>query len=244
MEDNTVTLLMQAVAQSAYFLPQYDLRRADAAVKALRQRLVDAGPAAAPQRRPFGFSKAVKRTSALHAGDGSQDAQSTTLASADEQLHSSSVADGDAASTAGHDRQNGACSALGDGPRLHDAAEGRCGCCAGACAHIQKPTGRNSLTACAACHRRCLRGLAGQEVVLRGDSLGDGDFTLADLTTCSVWLLGRLSALRVERLTRCRVYGGPICGATFIEGAVCIALCLLIPHLLALHAAHIRFMST
>lgn len=71
--------------------------------------------------------------------------------------------------------------------------------------------------------RRCLRGLAGQHVVLRGDRLGDGDFALADLTDCSVWLLGRLSALRVERLTRCRVYGGPICGATFIQGMGCVA---------------------
>ena len=56
--------------------------------------------------------------------------------------------------------------------------------------------------------------------MLHGDSLGGGDFGLADLTDCSLWLLGRLSALRMERLLRCNVYGGPICGATFIEGAI------------------------
>ncbi len=82
----------------------------------------------------------------------------------------------------------------------------------------RRPPRRNSLTTHAVWYRRCLRGLAGQHVVLRGDSLGDGDFALADLTDCSVWLLGRLSALRAEHLTRCRVYGGPICGATFIQG--------------------------
>jgi len=115
------------VAQSAYFLPQYDLRKADAAVKALRQRLVDAGQAAAPQRRPFGFSKAVKRTSALQAADDSPNAQSMTPASVDEQQTISSIADGDAATVAGRDSQNGACSATNDGPRLHDVAAGRCG---------------------------------------------------------------------------------------------------------------------
>lgn len=47
---------------------------------------------------------------------------------------------------------------------------------------------------------------------------------LSDLRDCSVWLLGGLSALRMMRLARCRVYGGPVAGATFVEGAHCHAL--------------------
>ena len=54
--------------------------------------------------------------------------------------------------------------------------------------------------------------------MLRSNSLDGGDFALTDLTDCSVWLLGRLSALRCIRLTRCRVYGGPVCGAAFVQG--------------------------
>ena len=142
--------LTQAVAQSAYFLPQYDLRKADSAVKALRQRLVDAGPAAAPQRRAFGFSKAVKRTSALQTADGAPDAESATPASTDEQQHhSSSVARGGATIRAEHGSQNGACPAANDGSQLHDAPAGRCGYYAAARLRAQRLTGRNSLTASA-----------------------------------------------------------------------------------------------
>lgn len=68
----------------------------------------------------------------------------------------------------------------------------------------------------------CSRGrrdLSGQTLVLGPDDLGGGDFMLSDLRDCSVWLLGGLSALRMTRLARCRVYTGPVAGATFVEGA-------------------------
>ena len=65
---------------------------------------------------------------------------------------------------------------------------------------------------------RGLRGLTGQTHVLHDEELGGGDFSLSDLSDCTVWLLGRLSALRMARLSRCRVYSGPVAGATFVEG--------------------------
>jgi hypothetical protein len=56
-------------------------------------------------------------------------------------------------------------------------------------------------------------------VVKSAAELAGGDFTMVDLVDCTVFLLGRLSALRLRRLKRCRVYGGPVVGATFAEGA-------------------------
>ncbi|WIA38943.1 hypothetical protein OEZ86_005096 [Tetradesmus obliquus] len=43
-------------------------------------------------------------------------------------------------------------------------------------------------------------------------------FVLHDLQDCSVFLVGRLSALRLQQLRRCRVYAGPVAGATFVSG--------------------------
>lgn len=50
------------------------------------------------------------------------------------------------------------------------------------------------------------------------DSITGLDVTLCDLTDCSIFLPAPLAALFVRRLTRCRLYTGPVAGATFIEG--------------------------
>jgi hypothetical protein len=55
-------------------------------------------------------------------------------------------------------------------------------------------------------------------VVEQRGSVAGLDFTLSNLQDCTVFLLGPLAALFIHRLTRCRVYVGPVAGAAFMEG--------------------------
>ncbi|KAK7260978.1 hypothetical protein RIF29_27281 [Crotalaria pallida] len=45
------------------------------------------------------------------------------------------------------------------------------------------------------------------------------EFTISDLDSCEVRIIGTLRALFVHRLKDCRVYVGPVMGSTLIEGA-------------------------
>ncbi|XP_062006846.1 tubulin-folding cofactor C [Rosa rugosa] len=45
-----------------------------------------------------------------------------------------------------------------------------------------------------------------------------GEFTISDLDSCEVRLMGSVRALFVHRLRNCRVYTGPVTGSVLIEG--------------------------
>uniref|UniRef100_A0ACD5ZD77 Uncharacterized protein n=1 Tax=Avena sativa TaxID=4498 RepID=A0ACD5ZD77_AVESA len=45
----------------------------------------------------------------------------------------------------------------------------------------------------------------------------DGDFTLADLVSCKVYLKGKCRALYIHKLRDCRVFIGPVFGSVLIE---------------------------
>mmetsp|Transcript_10036 Transcript_10036/g.25574 ORF Transcript_10036/g.25574 Transcript_10036/m.25574 type:complete len:368 (+) Transcript_10036:58-1161(+) len=64
---------------------------------------------------------------------------------------------------------------------------------------------------------RGLQGLRGATVVVTAEQLGGNDFTLMDLEDCKVFLLGRMSALRCHRMSRCRVFCGPVAGSSFFD---------------------------
>ena len=64
-----------------------------------------------------------------------------------------------------------------------------------------------------------IRGLVGQTIVHRCSTAGTEDCTLSDLECCTVYLLGPLAALFIHRLRGCRLYSGPVAGASFVEGA-------------------------
>lgn len=65
---------------------------------------------------------------------------------------------------------------------------------------------------------RVIRGLTGQTIVRSAAELGNGQLLLAELHNCTVYILGALDALWMYALEGCRVYGGPIQGATFVDG--------------------------
>lgn len=60
-------------------------------------------------------------------------------------------------------------------------------------------------------------GLRGCTAVVGPEALGGSDYTLMDLEDCTVFLLGRMSALRAHRLSRCRVHCGPVSGSAFLD---------------------------
>ena len=49
------------------------------------------------------------------------------------------------------------------------------------------------------------------------DQLAGQDFVLLDLEGCTIYLLGHMPALRMTGLRNCRVYGGPVTGASFMD---------------------------
>ncbi|CAM9814138.1 unnamed protein product [Ectocarpus fasciculatus] len=64
-----------------------------------------------------------------------------------------------------------------------------------------------------------LRGMKGREVeVSAEDADKDKDFNVADLDNCKVTILHVLGALRLRRLTSCRVVCGPVQGPIYVEG--------------------------
>ncbi|CAM9976902.1 unnamed protein product [Pylaiella littoralis] len=64
-----------------------------------------------------------------------------------------------------------------------------------------------------------LSGLRGQEVdVLAEDADKDKDFNVVDLDQCKVTILHVLGALRLRRLSSCRVVCGPVRGPVYVEG--------------------------
>lgn len=63
------------------------------------------------------------------------------------------------------------------------------------------------------------RGSEGASLVkdLRVSNDKDGDFTLADLVSCEVYLKGKCRALYVHKLRNCRVFVGAVLGSVLIE---------------------------
>jgi len=64
---------------------------------------------------------------------------------------------------------------------------------------------------------RGVQGARGETVVVDLRRLPHGDYTLADLEDCEVFLLGSMSALRCHKLARCRLYAGPVAGSAFVD---------------------------
>lgn len=61
-------------------------------------------------------------------------------------------------------------------------------------------------------------GLRSQTIVKSTEQLAGQAFVLQDLVDCTVFLLGHLSALRLQQLNNCKIYTGPVSGATFVNG--------------------------
>eukprot|EP00887_Chlorella_sp_A99_P006717 scaffold3.g6717.t1 len=172
---------VQAVAEAAYFLPQYDLRQCTLAVGALREQHEAAAAALQPRKR-FAFGRKASRPAVA---GGTAPAPPPTQQQQQEQQQ-------EAAAVPAADGQAGGAAAAS----VADSGAGDAG----------------SGTA--------IRGLVGQTVVHRCSSDGTEDCTLSDMRDCTVFLIGSIAALFAHRLHGCRLYTGPVAGATFVEDAV------------------------
>ncbi|KAJ6809380.1 tubulin-folding cofactor C [Iris pallida] len=83
-----------------------------------------------------------------------------------------------------------------------------------------------------------LRNVKGAVLVknFRVSDEGMGEFTLADLDSCEVYLKGRIRALFFNRITNCRIYCGPVLGSILIE-EVTGCLFMLASHQIRIHGA-------
>lgn len=61
------------------------------------------------------------------------------------------------------------------------------------------------------------RNKTGEVLTRKFTSSEIGEFTLSDLDSCEVRLIGSVRALFVHRLRNCKVYGGPVMGSVLIE---------------------------
>jgi hypothetical protein len=191
-----ITKLEQDIAGAAFFLPQYDLRSCTAQLQELRNQAAATKQQLHPKRKFAFSSKAVTRKAASQPTA----AVVSPTASVQQLLQDVQLADqaaGAAASEAPSAQSAAAAAAAAaPPPSSHDLAL------------ISSGQGAMGL------HGAVLVYGPGQQQQLQPGQA----FVLHDLQNCTVFLVGRLSALRLQQLRRCRVYAGPVAGATFVSG--------------------------
>lgn len=77
------------------------------------------------------------------------------------------------------------------------------------------------------CHGACrgLSNLQQQRVVVNAEEVAGGEYSLTNLTGCTVDLQGPMSALQIRELTDCTVSSGPVTGPTFVYGELLSRVC-------------------
>ncbi|KAF6255637.1 tubulin binding cofactor C-domain-containing protein [Scenedesmus sp. NREL 46B-D3] len=194
-----VAKLEKDIAGAAYFLPPYDLRSCTAQLQELRHQAAATKQQLQPKRKFAFSSKNVTRKAPVHTTTA---AAGSAARAVQQQLQDVQLAD-QAAATAGavasephNTRTADANPAASPPPTDHDLA--------------LITSGQGAL------------GLRGALLVYgpgQQQQLQPGQaFVLHDLQDCTVFLVGALSALRLQQLRRCRVYAGPVAGATFVSG--------------------------
>jgi hypothetical protein len=192
-----IAKLEQDAAGAAYFLPPYDLRSCTAQLQELRTQAAATKQQLQPKRKFAFSSKGVTRKAASQPTA----AVASTTASVQQQLQDVRLADqaAGAAASAAHSAQSAdaaAAAAAPPPPSSHDLAL------------ISSGQGAMGLRDAVLVY-----GPGQQQQLQPGQA-----FVLHDLQDCTVFLVGRLSALRLQQLLRCRVYAGPVAGATFVSG--------------------------
>lgn len=176
-----------SVSEASYFLPSYELRSCTTQLQQLRLQLADIKQQLQPKRK-FAFSKAVARTNISATAAA---AASTAQPQQDTHLPLPAAAPSTASSPL---------TALGDD--THASTD----------PPAPSPQDQQLIAA-----GHGYAGRTGQLLVPSAQQLAGQGFVLHSLTDCDVFLLGTLSALRLQHLHNCRVYTGPVVGATFVD---------------------------
>jgi hypothetical protein len=201
----------QAVSAASYFLPPYELRSCANQLQQLRQQLADTKQQLQPKRK-FAFSKSVARTTisstaAAAAAATASTQQPTGCAGADKALNPT-----DNSTSA---QPPAACIQPAPGSTNSSSSPALGAQQASTAAPPRAPSMQDQQLIAAG---HGLAGLTGQLLVPSAQQLAGQGFVLHNLSDCDVFLLGQLSALRLQHLRNCRVYTGPVVGATFVDG--------------------------
>lgn len=192
-----------SISAAAYFLPPYELRSCSSQLQQLRVLVAGAKQQLQPKRK-FAFSKAVARTNISTNATAQQQPQERPAAAAavataalvtNNNNAATTASTGTAGAGAGVDNKASPPAPSTQDQQLIASGHGFAGL-----------TGQLLVASQKASQQQQQQLLTGQE-----------GFVLHDLTDCDVFLLGRLSALRLQHLRRCRVYTGPVVGATFVD---------------------------
>lgn len=73
---------------------------------------------------------------------------------------------------------------------------------------------------------RGLSDLQQQTITINAEDLAGGEYSLTNLTACTVHLEGPMSALQIRNLAACLICTGPVSGPTFVYGEVFQAPCM------------------
>lgn len=84
---------------------------------------------------------------------------------------------------------------------------------------------------------RGLSDLQQQTITVNAEDLAGGEYSLSNLTGCTVHLEGPMSALQIRNLAACLISTGPVSGPTFVYGAQDCTL-KLASHQIRIHNAH------
>lgn len=192
-----------AVSEASYFLPPYELRSCTSQLQQLRLQLADVKQQLQPKRK-FAFSKAVARTAISDTAAAA--AAASTAASMKAPTAASSAAPAPAAAgvTLPASPVHASTDSWGLLPAAAAVADGPA-----------PPLSPQDEQLIAAGHG--FAGLTGQVLVPSAQQLAGQGFVLHNLTRCDVFLLGRMPALRLQHLRGCRVFTGPVVGATFVD---------------------------
>jgi hypothetical protein len=184
----------RSIAAASYFLPPYELRSCTSQLQQLRLQLADVKQQLQPKRK-FAFSKAVARTNMSVTN-------ATTAAAA------AAAADGSKPGVSG----TGPAAAA---PAVAVTSVPDASAAAAQASRSPPALSPQDQQLIAAGHGYA--GLSGQLLLPSAQQLSAQGLVLHDLHDCDVFLLGQMSALRLQHLRNCRVYTGPVVGASFVD---------------------------
>jgi hypothetical protein len=198
-----ITSKEHAVSAASYFLPPFELRSCSSQLQQLRLQLADTKQQLQP-RRKFAFSKAVARTNISTTAAA---AAASTAQQQQQQLLQGNTLAGTDSSTA---EVAGQAAPAGKGPKAAASTTEQA-----STGHVGPELSLQDKQLVAAGHGYA--GLSAQLLVPSAQQLAGQGFVLHNLTDCDVFLLGQLSALRLQHCCNCRVYTGPVVGAAFVD---------------------------
>ncbi|MEW5317174.1 MAG: hypothetical protein WDW38_008499 [Sanguina aurantia] len=208
----------RSAASASYYLPTYDQKKCALLVASLRAEMDEARKVLLPKRK-FAFSKKVSRTRTeppTATAETASTANGTTAPSLSSTCHTATNSSSSSSSTAHQPSQPAADQSQGSAGTAGSTAAATAAAVEEPDSHSFQPNARDIALVQSG---RGLMNVTDRVIVLSGEQLEGGEFVLLGLQRCSIYLLGRLTMLRISRLQDCKIFAGPITGPCFVDAA-------------------------